>query len=420
MRKLYLLILTAFLAGFSGAADAQITYNSITTNPTALTFSQPAFWQGGVPPPNPCILCTIKINANVRILASDGLDLIISNSTIQLFGTSVVQIFTYLEFINSSHIIIGSDATGSAKIILNDQVSLSQNSDIRLANQNTFINCNNTVGNAVHGPFVDYGTGTLTAGIYQPLAIPINGNTYSEIITKVGIGTPNTGFYGGQYNINCALGCKAGYIYGPSVTGNDPAVPDAGTVFVTAPTLPVELVQFLASKNADASVKVIWATAMEVNAGTYEIQRSSDKGSWDKIGNVAAKGNSTIPTNYTFTDRTPLAGTAYYRLKMIDLDGKFKYSSVAVVNGGAENASLVIYRNPFIDQIRVKVNVHTAQTLTITVSDMLGKNYINQTYHAEAGDNLINLVPRNAATGMYVLKIHGSNNYDQTVKLAKD
>ena len=78
---------------------------------------------------------------------------------------------------------------------------------------------------------------------------------------------------------------------------------------------------------------------------------------------------------------------------MVDLDGKYKYSKTVSVSNGKDNQPLVIYSNPFSDQIRLKVNVSRAQNLTMTVSDMLGKTYISQSYHAQAGDNFVNLHP---------------------------
>jgi len=105
-------------------------------------------------------------------------------------------------------------------------------------------------------------------------------------------------------------------------------------------------------------------------------------------------------------------------LKMTDLDGKFKYSKTVSVTLKADARPLVVYNNPFSDMIRLKVNVSRAQNLTITVSDMLGKSYINQTYHAQAGDNLVNLPSSISSHGVYVLRIYG-DSYDQTVKLQK-
>ncbi len=176
--------------------------------------------------------------------------------------------------------------------------------------------------------------------------------------------------------------------------------------------------QFLADKNDDGSVKLSWATSQEQNASHFEIERSGDQAKWTSLGSVKAKGYSSTTTNYSFTDKLPLDGNGYYRLKMVDLDQKYKYSPTVLVSSSSNNQALIIYNNPYNDMIRTRVHVSRAQNLVLTVSDMVGKTYINQNYHAQAGDNYINLQPNVSSGGMYILRIHG-DSYDQTVKIEK-
>ena len=179
------------------------------------------------------------------------------------------------------------------------------------------------------------------------------------------------------------------------------------------------MAQFIASKQSNGSVKLSWTTSQEVNAGYYDVERSGDQTGWTKIGSVKAKGNSTIATDYSLFDNLPLDGTGYYRLKMVDLDGKFVYSKTVSVSADKNDVPLVIYNNPFTDLIRIKVNVSRAQNLTMTVSDMLGKTYIRQSIQAQAGDNLVNLQPAViGGSGMYILRITG-DSYNQTAKIEK-
>ena len=194
--------------------------------------------------------------------------------------------------------------------------------------------------------------------------------------------------------------------------------PTFGVIFIQSTTLPVQLVQFLANKASDGSVNILWSTSQEVNAGYFDVERSGDQLGWTKIGTVKAKGNSSTTTDYHLSDRLPLDGTGYYRLKMVDLDSKFKYSKTISVTSESDGRALVIYNNPFSDMIRLKVKVSRAQDLTMTVTDMLGKTYISQNYHALSGDNLVNLPSSITSHGVYILRIHGES-YDQTVKLQK-
>ncbi len=180
----------------------------------------------------------------------------------------------------------------------------------------------------------------------------------------------------------------------------------------------MQLVQFLATKNDDGSVKVSWATSQEENSNYYDVERSGDQSTWTSIGTVKAKGFSSTTTNYFLTDKSPVNGTGYYRLKMVDLDGKFTYSKTIPVTTDQTSTALVIYSNPFSDQIRLKINVSRPQNLVLTVTDMLGKTYITQSYQAQSGDNYVNLQPSTSSSGMYILRIQG-DTYNQTVKLEK-
>lgn len=97
--------------------------------------------------------------------------------------------------------------------------------------------------------------------------------------------------------------------------------------------LPVSLTKFTARKSGTQAV-LQWQTASEQNSRDFTIQRSPDGKNFTVIGVVASAGNSSNATDYTFTDQTPLDGANYYRLKQTDLDEKFTYSPLRLVNFG--------------------------------------------------------------------------------------
>jgi hypothetical protein len=424
MKKICFLVLSGIFTLGCFVAQAQTTYNSITNNSGNLTFDDPGFWQGGVAPPATCDNCTIYINTNVTIVP--GHIVLQNGSLLKINGVNItVTINAYIELFDSQFI-IGSNSNSIITVLLNDQMDLNGTSGVRLGNLNCYINVNNFGtppdfnSNPINGPHDDiFNPGTKSAGIFGIFSpADVNGYLYSYVLNANGIGRSDNIYPTSDYLLNCVGGpitCNNGIVIGPAATSPEPPY---GVTFQQSTVLPVQLVQFLASKNPDASVKLSWSTAQEINSSSFEVERSADQGSWDKIGSVAAKGYSSITTDYSFTDRFPLSGNGYYRLKMIDLDGKFKYSNTLVVSSDKDSRPLVIYSNPFSDQIRMKVNVSKAQNLSLTVSDMLGKTYLKQSYNAQAGENLINMVPAGAASGVYILHIQGST-YEQTVKLVK-
>lgn len=105
-------------------------------------------------------------------------------------------------------------------------------------------------------------------------------------------------------------------------------------------SLPVELHAF-SGKAMGTSVYLDWSTLMEINNEGYKVQKSADGSGWENIGFVKGKGNSDRNTNYTFVDEHGTYGINYYRLKQLDLDGRYTYSDVISVN--VKTATLKAY-----------------------------------------------------------------------------
>ena len=347
-------------------------------------------------------------------------DVVLNTSTVNVYGNTTLTFSTYVELFNSS-ITIGNDPVSTENIILNDQVDLNGSSSVILANDLTTINATGVGVVHIAGPHTDFPAGNLHAspGLYAIIPPDANGFDYTWTLDVTGLGkstAPYTPSGNPYYDLNCPPNtCGPGLVFGPATTTLDATY---GLIFTESLPLPVVLVQFLATRNDDGSVKVSWATSQEENSNYYDVERSSDQSQWSSIGTVKAKGYSSITTNYFLNDKSPIIGTGYYRLKMVDLDGKFTYSRTIPVTTDDNSIPLVIYSNPFSDQIRLKINVSEAQNLLLTVSDMMGKTYISQSYQAQNGDNFVNLQPSIGSSGMYILRIQG-NSYDRTVKLEK-
>ncbi len=116
------------------------------------------------------------------------------------------------------------------------------------------------------------------------------------------------------------------------------------TVFTTS-VLPVELLSFTASKANTNNILTRWTTASESNSSHFDIERSRDATSFNKIGTIAAAGNSSTVINYEFLDTNPFPGISYYRLKQVDFNDDFTYSDIVSVK--FENSSIFkVYPNP--------------------------------------------------------------------------
>lgn len=114
--------------------------------------------------------------------------------------------------------------------------------------------------------------------------------------------------------------------------------------------IPLSLLSFNASYNGQ-SVNLSWKTTNELNSKNFVIERSEDGRNFSAIGTVNAN-NSTAENNYSFSDQSPVSGASFYRLKIVDLDGKFKYSNIAVINTKLKN-KFSAYPNPSTDNITI-------------------------------------------------------------------
>lgn len=93
--------------------------------------------------------------------------------------------------------------------------------------------------------------------------------------------------------------------------------------------LPLRLLDFHANKQA-GSVQLSWTTSSEINTSYFELQRGSDGINFNKLATIPTHNNISV-NNYSFVDQQPLP-TNYYRLKMVDIDGKFTYSGILKIN----------------------------------------------------------------------------------------
>lgn len=139
--------------------------------------------------------------------------------------------------------------------------------------------------------------------------------------------------------------------------------------------LPVELTKFTA-RTTGKTVELNWTTASEHDSKHFEIERSADAKTFTNIGIVNARGTTSLTTNYTFQDREPLIGTSYYRLKQVDEDLTYTYTSVIAVSNQQAKAASVY---PTLAQQELKVELPLAHlTYDAAVYDKMGRVVLRQ------------------------------------------
>jgi hypothetical protein len=171
-------------------------------------------------------------------------------------------------------------------------------------------------------------------------------------------------------------------------------------------TLPISLVSLKAKWVAD-KVSLEWTTASETNSSHFEIERSTDNSVFRKIGETRAAVNSVIPKSYSCIDSFPVNRTGYYRLKLVDNDGKYKYSPVVSLQAGNTDAMIrSIYPNPFISEMQINLSLKKEQVIRVRVSDARGQSVLQQDHACNRGNNSIVINNLSALPGgMYLVEI---------------
>ena len=119
----------------------------------------------------------------------------------------------------------------------------------------------------------------------------------------------------------------------------------------TAAPLPVTLLSFKAALNERNQADLKWTTVSELDNDHFEIERSKNAIDFETLAIIKGIGTTDKRNDYTFTDETPLKGINYYRLKQIDIDGKFEYlRTVSVITEG--NGELSLYPNPSAEVVK--------------------------------------------------------------------
>ena len=131
--------------------------------------------------------------------------------------------------------------------------------------------------------------------------------------------------------------------------------------------LPVQLISFNGKLNGN-NILLKWITENEKSFDYYEIQKSFDGSNFQSIGTVKAMNKH----NYDFIDYdADQQSLIYYRLKMVDMDGNFSFSSI--INFKTEQpVRFTLYPNPATDYTQLKFNRHINEKVLIDIFDTNG------------------------------------------------
>lgn len=134
----------------------------------------------------------------------------------------------------------------------------------------------------------------------------------------------------------------------------------------------MELLNFEVRLGKNNRVELNWSTASEKGSYYFEVEKSLDGAKWESVVTIDAAKNSSFKKSYLCYDEHPYNETTYYRLKQVDLNGRYTHSPVITLNLENElDASIDLYPNPASSEITIQGPAKELQN--ITVYDVTGR-----------------------------------------------
>jgi 1,4-alpha-glucan branching enzyme len=164
--------------------------------------------------------------------------------------------------------------------------------------------------------------------------------------------------------------------------------------------LPVTLVNFN-GRNNNAANLLNWEVQNEVDLSHYELERSFDGTTFNYVARINATGSS----NYSFTDNDISKSPVYfYRLKKVDIDGRFSLSGIVRLNGHLKNMTMAAIPNPFKEVLKISVSSAAKTNANLQITDLSGRVLFQQPLQVQPGVNVYEITEAaKFAAGTYQL-----------------
>ncbi len=276
-----------------------------------------------------------------------------------------------------------------------------------------------SVGSPINLNFLVFDMGV---SVPPPVTCPVDASGWTEALcatTDHGSSDVGPGLNGDD------LTTVAGHYYAIAIIfwdATDPSytftigTPQLGGVDLTGANcsgivLPVKLTSFSAKVTNCGVVNLDWKTAAESDFKDYEVQYSTNGTSFKTVATINA---DQLNQTYSYRHNTADQGKIYYRLKMVDIDGKSEYSKTIVMRLDCNKSVIFVYPNPVKDKLNV--NITNAQNNITTAK--LFDNYGRLIYSGQmiSGTNTIDMT--RFAKGVYMLTLK-NNTEMQNIKIIK-
>jgi len=191
-------------------------------------------------------------------------------------------------------------------------------------------------------------------------------------------------------------------------------------------SLPVELVSFRSQVVDNEAVVLTWETATELNNDYFIVEHSVDGRGYIPVGHVTGNGTTNDIQSYTFEHHKPYFGENYYRLKQVDFDGQFEYSTIVTAIIKMEEAKINVFPNPVVASRGLNIRWigdFGKENIQLIISNTAGKQvFLTEIDVRHQRESFIDLSNLGLNAGIYYLTVNDKNALiaNQKINLVRD
>jgi uncharacterized repeat protein (TIGR01451 family) len=243
-----------------------------------------------------------------------------------------------------------------------------------------------------------------TPGVKPNLAFEVNGNDYFSTgeIAYTGTWVKQSFNFNSGASTSITINVKNN---APGGGGNDWVIDDLG-LYQCISLLPLQLTQFSAVRqNSDIALR--WHTENEIQVARYEVERSVDGLAFSQVGTVFSNAAQQA-NDYQFRDTHASGYSRYfYRLRIVDIDGRFSYSNILTVNTGDHPGNRIqLAPNPAYGNTQLYIDALQDGPGQVEVFSISGARVWSRPVILSRGNNQLLLGNASGlARGMYLVKV---------------
>ena len=181
--------------------------------------------------------------------------------------------------------------------------------------------------------------------------------------------------------------------------------------------LPLDLITFTGTLQSNLSALLNWKTENEINITGFGLERSEDGNTFNQITFVTSTSNSNSKSNYTYTDNDALGQQSlvlYYRIKIINKNGSFKYSNVISMSLPIAKAIINVAPNPVLNDLKANIISPITGNVLVRIIDNTGRVISQKTAFIKKGTNSFVQDVNQLSSGLYYLDISANGIIGRT------